>query len=93
MYVYDGNSNAAPLLAKLSGKLNEGTFQSYNGQHTGYVDSDGNIMSTSNEMFVNFQSDDSEAWNGFKIQFDGGNIFRSIRSLSYIVIPFYENGD
>ena len=81
VFVYDGNSNAAPLLAKLSGKLNEGTFQSYDGQNTGYVDADGNIMSTSNEMFVNFQSDDSEAWNGFKLQFDGGNNFSRSHSL------------
>ena len=72
LLLFDGNSDSAPLLAKLSGHLNDGTFQSSDGQHTGNLDTDGSIKSTSNEMFVVFLSDDSEAWKGFKIQFDGG---------------------
>ena len=74
--MFDGNSDSAPLLAKLSGHLTDGTFQSSDGQHTGNLDANGSIKSSSNEMFVVFLSDDSEAWNGFKIQFDGGMFFK-----------------
>ena len=70
--IFDGSSASASLLAKLSGNLNDGTFQSYDGQNTGAINSDGIIKSSSNEMFIVFQSDDSETWSGFKIQFDGG---------------------
>ena len=40
------------------------------------MEADENIKSTSNEMFMVFQSDDSEAWSGFKVQFDGGTNFK-----------------
>ena len=76
LLLFDGNSDSAPLLAKLSGHLTDGTFQSSDGQHTGNLDADGIINSSSHEMFVVFLSDDSEAWNGFKIQFDGGMFFK-----------------
>ena len=88
LLLFDGNSDSSQLLAKLSGHLNDGTFQSSDGQHTGHLDADGSIKSSSNEMFVVFQSDDSEAWNGFKIQFDGGMIFKvyfiALIHISYI---------
>ena len=76
LLLFDGNIDASPLLAKLSGHLNDGTFQSSEGQHTGNLNADDSIKSSSNEMFVVFLSDDSEAWNGFKIQFDGGKYFK-----------------
>ena len=74
--LFDGNSDSSPLLAKLSGSIKDGTFQSYDGQSIGRLETDANIRSTSNEMFMVFQSDDSEAWSGFKVQFDSGTNFK-----------------
>ena len=68
--VYDGDSGTAPLLAKLTGKLADGTFKSIEGLSN--LVGNGNILSTSNNLFIHFESDDAEVWAGFKIQFDRG---------------------
>ena len=70
VFVYDGDSDTAPLLAKLTGKLADGTFKSIEGLSN--LVGNGNILSTSNNLFIHFESDDAEVWAGFKIQFDRG---------------------
>ena len=68
--MYDGDSILAPLLAKLSGSKSAGTFSSDDGIYG--LNGNGNVISSSNDIFVSFVADESENKPGFKIQFESG---------------------
>ena len=71
VYVYDGDNDSYTLLAKLTGNIEGDSFRSYEGD--GW-DSSGNIVSTTRDIFIKFQPNDSETKARFKIQFDRGKV-------------------
>ena len=82
VYVYDGNSIRSPLLAKLSGSLIGGTFTSSEGISD--FNGHGNVISSTNIMFINFVSDTNITRPGFKIQFKTTGKYPSIIFQNFI---------